>query len=113
MGIIKSKSMALGTRSYERVDKAARHQAPDADYHEVNSIGRCDMDSRAETFCSGKNWRLLSTTGQLCDVKVFHNLYEAITNVPVGRSATAVIHDEGTVYILIFNEVLFLDSSID
>ena len=70
------------------------------------------MDSRADTCCSSKNWRLLSTTGQLCDVKVFHNLYEAIANVPLGRSATAVIHNDGTVYILIFNEDLFLERSI-
>ena len=55
------------------------------------------MDSRADTCCAGRNWRLLSTTGQLCDLKVFHNLYEIITNVPVGRYATAVVHDDGTV----------------
>ena len=55
------------------------------------------MDIRADNFCAVKNWRLLLMTGQMRDVKGFHNSYESITNVTVGRSATAVVHDYGTV----------------
>ena len=95
------------------MENAAKHQETDAADHEVNYIGRCDMDSRVETCCAGKNWRLLSTIGQLCDVKVFHNSYEEITNVPVGRAATPVVHDEGTVYILILNESLLFGNLMD
>ena len=47
------------------------------------------MDSREDTCYAGKNYRMLSNTGQLCDVKRFHNSCEAITNVQVGRAATA------------------------
>ena len=56
---------------------------------------------------------MLSTTGQLCDVKGFHNSYEAITNVLVGKAATAVVHDDGTVYNIILNENLLFAKSID
>ena len=55
------------------------------------------MDIRSETCCGGKNWRLFSTTGQLCGVKLFHFLYEEITNIPVVRAKTAVVHDDVTV----------------
>ena len=73
MGPRKAKTMELGPRRYERVAKADKHQADDSVDHKVNNIGRYEMEIRAEICCDGKNWRLLSTTGQLCDVKVFHN----------------------------------------
>ena len=90
-----------------RVAKAAKHQSPDSEDHEANTIGMCDMESRADTCCVGNKWSLLSTIGQLCIVKTFHNSYEAVTNVPVGRAATSVLHDYGNVYIFILNEALF------
>ena len=69
MGTRKAKSMESVLLHYNRVAKASRHQAPDAADQEVNSIGSCNMESRADTCFAGNNWRLLSTTGQLCDVK--------------------------------------------
>ena len=71
MGTRKAKEMASRPSCYERMDNSATHQAPDAVDHEVNTIGMCEMDSRADTCCYGNNCRLLSTTGQLCDVKGF------------------------------------------
>ena len=107
MGTIKAKSMALGPHHYERVAKAAKHQEFDSADNELNTIGRCEIDIRENTCCDGKNWRLLSTTGQLCDVKLFHNSCKTITNVPVGGSAIVVVHDHSTIIILILNEALF------
>ena len=106
MGTWKDKAMKLVPQRYERVSKEVNHQAPDAEDHEVNTIVRCYMDSRADTCCASKNWRLLSTTGQMCDVKGFQNSYKAIINIPVSKSATLVVHDYGTVYILILNEAI-------
>ena len=71
------------------------------------------MDSRAESFYSVKDWRLLSTAGQLCDVKGLHNSYEVITNIPVSRAVTAVVHDDGTVYILLLNKAPLFGKSMD
>ena len=63
MGTRKAKAMALCTRRYQRMTKAAKNQAPDAADHEGNSIGRFEMDSMLDTCCDGKNWSILSTTG--------------------------------------------------
>ena len=46
-------------------------------------------------------------------MKGFYNSYKDITNVPVGRSVKAVLHDYGTVYILILNEALIFGKSMD
>ena len=46
-------------------------------------------------------------------MKQFHNEYESIANVTGGRSATAVLHDYSTVYILIFNKALLFGKLMD
>ena len=113
MGNRKAESMESGPRRYGRLSKVAEHLAPDAAYHKIYIIGRDDTESRADNCCNEKNWRMLSTTDQLCDIKVFHKSYEGTTNVPVGRAVTAVVHDDGTVYILILNEALLFGKSTD
>ena len=90
----------------ERYPRQPKNQAPNAVANNVNAIGRCELEERADTCCAGKNRRLLSTTGQLCYVKRSHNSYEAINNVQVGISATSVVNDNITVYIVILNEDL-------
>ena len=86
------------------MDKSSKHQEPVAADQEVNTIGRCEIDSRADTCHAGNNWRLLSTTGHLCDEKLFHRSYEAITNVLVGRASIEVVYGDVIVYIFILNE---------
>ena len=113
MGTRKVKAMTLGLRRCGRVAKADKHQVPNAANYKVNAIGKCKKNIREDTCCGGKNWRLLSMTGQLVDVKGFHNSYEAITNVTVGRAATAVVHDDGTVYILVLNYSLSFGKLMD
>ena len=93
--------------------KSAKHQAPDAADHELNTIRKYEMGIKADTCCDDKNWRLLSTICQLRDIKVFSDSYEAITNVKVGIAATAVLNDDGTIYIFIRNETLFFGKSMD
>ena len=74
--------------------------------HSINTGARNELDTRADTICVGKNWRLLSTTGQCCDVHGFHATFDSIKDVPVSRSATAYVDKRGDTYILICNEVL-------
>lgn len=59
------------------------------------------------------NWRLLSTTGQCCNVHGFHNDFDAIEGIPVARAATAIRDDTGATYILIVNEALYFGPSLD
>ena len=46
-------------------------------------------------------------------MKGFNNSYEPITNAPVGRDATSVVHDDGTIYILVLNEALLFGKSME
>ena len=56
---------------------------------------------------------MLSTTGQTCDVKGFHDEFEAIKDVPIARVATAYKDTDGNTYILVINEALFFGQSMD
>ena len=62
IGTRKVKEILLGLRCYDRVAKTYKHQAHGEEYHKVNAIGRCNMNSRSDTYCAGKNWRVLSKT---------------------------------------------------
>ena len=81
--------------------------------HTNHESGRNELDTRADTICVGKNWRILSTTGQCCDVHGFHDKFDAIKDVPVARSATAYVDQQGDTYILIVNEALHFGPSMD
>ena len=74
---------------------------------------RNELDTRADTICVGANWRLLSTTGQCCNVHGFHSDFNAIQDVPVARAATAIQDENGATYILIVNEALYFGPSLD
>ena len=74
---------------------------------------RNELDTRADTICVGKNWRLLSTTGQCCNVHGFHAAFDSIKDVPVSRSATAVVDKHGDTYILIVNKALYFGPDMD
>ncbi|KAL7540871.1 hypothetical protein ACHAXR_010448 [Thalassiosira sp. AJA248-18] len=53
-------------------------------------------------------------TGQTCEVKGFHNSFDAISNVPIATVATAWTNPQsGATYILIFNESLYFGEQMD
>ena len=74
---------------------------------------RCKLDTCADTICAGINFRALSMTGGVCDVKGFHDDYDAIKDVPVARVTTAFTDENGAKHILIINEALFFGSTMD
>ena len=47
-----------------------------------------ELDIRSDTICEGTNWRLLSASGQCCDVYDFHDNFKGIEDVPIARVAT-------------------------
>ena len=59
-----------------------------------------ELDTRADTICCGINWKLLSTTGQQCNVSGFHESFDSIPDVPVATAATAYTTKDGTTYAL-------------
>lgn len=81
--------------------------------HTTHFQSRNELDTRADTICAGANWRLISTTGQCCDVMGFHDEFAPIKDVPVARAATAWRDENGATYIIIANEVLFFGPEMD
>ena len=82
--------------------------------HAVDESAQCELDTRADTICAGKNFHALAFTGQSCNVKGFHDSFDLLKNIPVARVATAVRNAEsGQTYILIVNEALYFGPSMD
>ena len=98
------------SRAIERAKTAPSAKKSD---HEIKADGRCELDTQADTICAGKNCRMLSKTGGVCDVKGFHDDFDAIKDIPIARIATAYQDEQGSIYILIINEALYFGSSMD
>ena len=106
--------MVSGPRRTSRAIKGAK-TAPSAEKsdHVIKADGRCELDTRVVTIYAGKNFRMLSTTGGVCDVKGFHDNFDAIKDIPVARVETAFQDEHGVIYIIIINEALYFGSSMD
>ncbi len=75
---------------------------------------RCELDTRANTCCAGRNCKPLFYTGQQSEVQGFHETFAPVPDVPIATVATAwsdSLTDEG--YILIFHEALYFGSNMD
>ena len=79
--------VTLGDHHWSRETKRAK-SSRDPQSVLYNSA-RFELDTRADTICAGSNFRLLSTTGQLCDVSGFHSNFESVKDVPIATEATA------------------------
>ena len=76
--------------------------------------GRCELDSHADTTVVGSNCILLHHTGKVCDVTPYRDDYESINDVPIVTAATAwQSPSSGQVYILVFNEALWMGDTMD
>ena len=76
--------------------------------------GRCELDSHADTTVAGSNCTVLHYTGKVCDVSPYRDDYDPVSNVPIVTAATAwQSPHSGKVYILVFNECLWMGDSMD
>ena len=73
----------------------------------IHKKDRYDMDTIADTICTGIYFRLLESPGMTCYVKGFYSSVEAMTNIPVARVAMACMTDSGKTLILIINQALY------
>ena len=73
---------------------------------------KCELDTRADTSCAGINFCMLSSTGQTCDVKGFHDDSKSIKDVTIARVATAFKDSDGMTHILIVNEALYFEQQM-
>ena len=76
--------------------------------------GRIELDTHADITVLGSNCIVLGYTGKECEVSPYTDEYSPIQNVPVVTGATAwTIPQDGTLIILVFNEVLWMGDQLD
>ena len=75
--------------------------------------GRCEVDTRADTMCSGATFRLLETSVQLWDVTGFHLDLQFIRHIQVVTTVTAYDYSDGATYILVFAQSLFFSRKLE
>ena len=77
-------------------------------------IGKIELDSHADTIVAGSNCIVMHYTGRECDVSPYTKEYKPIQDVPIVQAATAWQSPEsGQLYILIFNEALWMGDTLD
>ena len=95
-----------------RVISASTANRPPNDT-EVDTEGRLEPDSHADTTVAGANMRCLAFTGQTCTVKPFTDKYEPVVDVPMVTAATAFDHPRtGETIILMFHQALWFGTLV-
>ena len=74
-----------------------------------NALHCCELDSHANTCCTGSNQLLIEETKYKVDVRAYASSYEPIRNVPIA-TVTTVWEDKssGHTLALVTHEALFL-----
>ena len=78
-----------------------------------NGRYRLEIDSRADTACCGKGWRVHSYTGQIVDVSGFHDSFQTIKDVPIATCYCAFDHPEGYTVTLFVHEALYFGDTME
>ena len=106
--------IASGPRRGERVVKRARLDSAALTTYTVGHEANNEMDTRADTSCLGSNWRPVVFTGQMCNVKGFHEGLGGMSEIPVATCATAWDHPiNNKTYILLLHKGLYFGKSLD
>lgn len=74
---------------------------------------RCEIDTRADTFCAGQTFLLHEATGMVVDVGGFHPSLPVVKDVPIGTVITAYDTPEGETIILSVHQALFFGASME
>ncbi len=45
------------------------------------TVARNEADTHADTCCAGANWKLMEYTGEMCEVSLFLNEYDLVTEI--------------------------------
>ena len=107
-------AISSGPRRYGRQVKRSKTSSEiKTDEAEPGFDANNEIDTRSETICAAANWRLLSASGQCCDVYGFHDNFKGTTDVPIARLATGIRDEHGRVHILIVNQELYFGASLD
>ena len=74
---------------------------------------RTELDTRADTSCSGINFWLHQLTGKPCSVALFSTSYKPMTDIQVATCLTAYTDEYGRTWVLVFHEVIWFGSSME
>jgi hypothetical protein len=81
---------------------------------EAVSHATCELDSHADTCVAGPNCRVLEYTNDTVNVNGFSRAQGTLTDIPIVKAATAYDDPtDGTTYILILNQAVFLGDLTD
>ena len=108
-------AIVAGPRSFDRqVKRTTTSASINSKYdHVVNTTARCELDTRADTVCVGKNFQALELTGQTCEVSDFHQSFDSLKNVPIAKAAMAYTLETGETVILVIDKALYFGSQMD
>ena len=106
--LIKIGQLKTGSRRVSKVRMTSNKNSTDKIY------GRCELDTHADTTVAGSNCVVLQYTGKECDVTPYSDSYEPMQNIPIVHAATGWQSPvSGQIYILIFNEALWMGNTLD
>jgi hypothetical protein len=67
-------AIVSGLRTFKRaVKRASSSTSRQKSDHRVHEQAQCELDTRADTICAGKNCRIISLTGQTCKAFPWHH----------------------------------------
>ena len=75
-------------------------------------IARNKLDSQADTCCAGTNWTPMLYTGENFEVSPFLSTYDPVQEISIARCYTVWTLDEGKVYLLLGNEMLWFGNML-
>ena len=88
-------------------NSSARHDG------EVGYNSTIEIDSHADTHCFGRNFHIVSRTEQVCSVTGFLDELATTNNVSIVTAATAMIDDDGAIFIAVFGQGLDFTDKMD
>ena len=74
--------------SKRHLGKAIRQDSEVLNDTKADHMARDELDTHADTSCTGANWALLEYTGEICEVSPFLTTYDPIQEIPVARCCT-------------------------
>ena len=76
-------------------------------------IARNELDTHSDTCCAGSNWQVLSLTGEVCKVKPYLPMYEAMNEIPVAGCGTVCTSPSmGQEYLLVGDQFLYFGTML-
>ena len=79
----------------------------------VGHVACNELDTHADTCCTGANWTILELTGEVCEVSPFLDSYHPKQQVPLAHCATVWTDlDMSKEYLLVCDQMLWFGNAL-